>query len=95
MHFDRQAGQAEYLASELIPRARPVVGGVVGSVCLGLDQQRDLRGQVAGEGRRARLIIYHADGSALGRQPEHGVDEVAAAARSNVVSFAARAGQAV
>ena len=78
-----------------MPRARPVVGGVIGAIRFGLDQQRDLRSQIFGKGRRARLIVHHADRAALGGQPEHGVDKVAAAARSNVVGFAARAGQAV
>ena len=65
---------------------------MIGAVCLGLDQQRDLRSQIVGKGRRARLIVHHADRAALGGQPEHGVDKVAAAAQP---SLAARAGQAV
>ena len=53
---------------------------MIGAPDAGLDQQRELGGQIGSRCRRADLVTDHPDGFALAGQAQHGVDEVAALA---------------
>ena len=73
-----QPGLGERRDGELEPRAVAAAGDVqrAGQAALGHVDQR--RRQVARVGRAADLVVDHGDLVALGAEPAHGVDEVAA-----------------
>lgn len=55
---------------------RPLVGGVIAAVLVGLDHVNQKSCQVIGVGRGSNLIIYHADCPALFAETQHSLDEV-------------------